>query len=355
MRIVHFAPFAPNAAGIYEAARDMCRADSERGHDVVFVDSGATSNAGVRQEPVVGKIDDRGGYAVVAQPVQWADHADLIVLHTGIPDGWIVKSQAPIIVIAHGRPAAAFRYEERHPDQMSYRLYAELAKWPRVKAIVTLWPEFRPYFDWLLGDKLRVLDWPPCDLKRFAPEGPIADIRDRGKVNVLICDSQREDVDCFDVANGAIAAAARVKGLKVHFWAVETQAPTTNVWPRWDVIFAQLRSMGALGEVHAREGAMENVYRAMDMVVTPHRIVTRIVAEAQACGCPVIAGEHCNATPYTADMGDPEDIGAAIYNLAYELSLERAAIQGACVHRAQRFGLERYGKAIEAVYQEAVR
>jgi hypothetical protein len=35
---------------------------------------------------------------------------------------------------------------------------------------------------------------------------------------------------------------------------------------------------------------MEQIYRSMDMVLTPHRIVTRIIGEAMCCGVPVVAG-----------------------------------------------------------------
>jgi len=50
---------------------------------------------------------------------------------------------------------------------------------------------------------------------------------------------------------------------------------------------------------------MPTVYRAADILLTPHVIATRVVREACASGIPMIAGIGCRYTPYTAN---PKDI-----------------------------------------------
>ncbi len=357
MEIVHLAPFAPHAAGIYEAARDMVRADTERGHLVSFVDVGATLIDGQQQPAQVGAVDDRGGFRLVTLPVQWCDTADLLVYHTGVNDGWVVKSQAPIIVIVHGRPAACFRPEQSNPARNSFSLAADFAQWPRIKKMVHFWPEFEPYWRILIPDNKRVaLDWPPIDLARFTPTGPHHQFAPavRGKINALICDSWREDVDCFEIACGAIEAARHIPGLRVHFYGLETVTGTGNLPHCWDYLINELRRLGALGELNGRQPDMDQVYRAVDFVLTPHRIVTRIIGEALATGTPVLAANGCKVTPYTADIFNPEEVAEAAARLVQDLKGSQAQVQAACLETARLFSLERYGAAIEKVYQEAV-
>ena len=143
MEIVHFGPFGPNRAGIYEAARDMVRADTERGHFTSFVDVGPTRNDGVQEPAQIGAMDDRGGFSLVTMPPQWADTADLLVYHTGVPDNWVVRNEAPIITVIHGRPLAVFRPEQSGDTARNgYTLLHMLGEWPRLKKAVYFWPEF---------------------------------------------------------------------------------------------------------------------------------------------------------------------------------------------------------------------
>ncbi len=358
MEIVHFAPYAPAAAGIYEAARDMVRADTMRGHLVSFVDVGATLVNGIQQPAQVGAVDDRGGFKLVTMPPEWANTADLLIFHTGVNDNWVVKNQAPIVVILHGRPAASFRMEQRGAVHQSYSLIGEFAKWPRVKRFVTFWPEHVPYWRVLIPkEKLVALDYPPIDLLRFSPDGPRHEFPPElhGKWNALICDSWRDDIDCFEIANGAIEAARCIKGLKVHFWAMETQPGTTNLFRCWEWVVGELRHLGALGELHGREPGMDAVYRAMDLVMTPHRIVTRITGEALACGIPVLGAQGCRATSWTVDIQEPKEVARVAAALVDSLKFDRVGMRQRCLEMAQEFSLERYGQAIEQIYQEAVK
>jgi len=357
MEIVHLGPYAPNAAGIYEAARDMVRGDTERGHSVNFVDVGATPVRGQQQAAQVGAVDDRGGFRLVTASAEWCNTADLLVFHTGVNDNWVVKSQAPIVVVIHGRPAASFRPEQADPARNSFSLIGEFAKWPRVKKMVYFWPEFDPYWRVLIPDEKRVaLDWPPIDLARFSPDGPRHEFapEHRGRVNALICDSWREDVDCFEIAVGAIEAARVIPGLKVHFYGLETVPGTSNLPHCWDWLVNELRRLGTLGELNGRQADMEQVYRACDFVMTPHRIVTRIVGEALACGVPVLAANGCGATGWVADVQDPLDVARVAAQLVATQERDREGLRRGCLSMAQRFGLAAYGEAMERVYREAV-
>lgn len=358
MEIVHFGPYGPFRAGIYEAARDMVRADAERGHLVSFVDVGPTGIDGKQETPQVGGIDERGEFCLMTMPPLWADTADLLVYHTGVPDNWVVRSQAPIVVVIHGRPLATFRPEQNLQPRNGYTLLHALGEWPRIKQMVYFWPEFTSYWRNIIPEeKLAPIEFPPIDLKRFTPEGSVHEFarEHKGQVNALIADAWREDVDCFEIANGAIEAAKRIPGLKVHFYSVETMPETSNLIPCWSALMSKLAYYGATGEINGRQPNLDEVYRAVDFVMSPNRIVTRIIGEALACGVPVLAARGCKVTPYTADIFDPEEVGVVAGRLMADLRDDREGIKAKCRAKAEElFSLERYGEAIEPVYAEAV-
>ena len=75
----------------------------------------------------------------------------------------------------------------------------------------------------------------------------------------------------------------------------------------WEVLKRALRDVGALGEVVGMVTGLANVYRAADAAITPHRIATRSVREALACGCNVVMALGNRYTPFQAD---PQDLQA---------------------------------------------
>lgn len=349
MRLVHLAPFAPNRAGIYEAARDMARADSLAGHGAEFVDAGV-SVGGRREEPQIGACDDRGDFRLVTSPPRCLDWADLLVCHTGIPDAWVARTQAPMVWIIHGRPLAAFR-PEQNGGPVSYSLYAAVAEWPRTKALVHFWPEFDPYWSAIIpAEKLHAIDWPVIDEVRFAADGDVHEFGPhRGEINGLICDSWREDIDTFEVATGALIASRCTPGLRWHFYAMESPLA-----PCWERLLAAFRAIGALGEVCGRMPAMERVYRAADFVLTPHRIITRVIGEALSTGTPVVASRGCRVTPYTADPQDPWNIAEVVTRLVTHLRHDRTAIRTATRIAAERFAAMPYAAAMTGIYERAL-
>ncbi len=346
--IVHLCPFAPHRAGIYEAARDCVVADLLAGHNVGFIDTGVVVG-GTRQEPQIGAKDERGAFEIVTGHPDSAKDADVLVMHTGVPDLWVVKNQAPMIWVVHGRPLAAFR-PEQVGTLISYSMYADVATWPRTKAMLHFWPEFQPYWDVVFPKEKHVcFDYPPIDDERFAPAGPVHLIGPdyRGEWNGLICDSWREDVDIFEVTHGAIEAAKQNPGLKWHFYAMEANE-SGCLRPCWEILVNALRKLNALGEVCGRMENMDKVYRGMDFVLTPHKIVTRIIGEAVACGTPVVAAEGCRATTYWMDPSDPKSVARTVGSLI--LDLKNGEIDEAPKHPS----LLDFGKRMSELYQRAL-
>ena len=358
MKIAHFAPYAPYRCGLYEAARDMVHADTLAGHAAIFVDAGITQGA-EHLPSVVGAEDTRGGWTLRTFSHLDARDADVFVAHTGIPDNWIVRTTIPLIWILHGRPLACFRPEQNTRGvSKSYSLMADLAQWDRVRKMVTFWPEHVSYWDVIIpAEKLVCLPAPPIDIDRYTKDVPVHVFQDtdKGVFNILIADTTREDVDNFDIVHGAILAARRIPGTKIHFLAVEVQGDGKSVLLCWDHIFAEIRSMGALGEVNARVERVQEWYKACDLLMTPHRIATRTMAEAMVSGLSVVAGESCIWTPYTGIPEVPDTMADAALQAFEDLKTNRPAVKEQLLGMAEQFSLEKYSKTILPVYESVMK
>lgn len=347
MRIVHFAPFAPSACGLYEAARDMIVADRRAGHDAQLVDVGPTLIDGTHTDGKPGQIDKRGGTEIRTAEQSVAFYADIIVAHSGIPDNWIVQCQAPIIWILHGRPGACFRPEQFGRGN-SYSLMATLTTWPRVKKMVTFWPYHIPFWKPTIpSDKLICFPVPPIDENRFSAGGDTHDFGELGgKFNVMIADSWREDVDIYEITAGAIEFAKTNKDVKFHFYGVQTPLRC------WEYLFAELRKTGALGEVWGQRPNIEEIYRSADVLLSPHRIITRTIGEALSCGMPVITAGGCECATYTANPSEPDSIKQALILAYYDKMDNIKDVKKQISETAKEFSLKKYSERMNALYDE---
>jgi len=344
MKIVHFAPFAPNACGLYEAARDMYSADTRARHDTHFVDTGIDGAPGK-----IGASDRRGDVILTTSDPKVVYDADFIIAHTGVSDNWLVKCNAPIIWILHGRPLACFRPEQNGGNR-SYSLIAELATWPRVHKMVTFWDHHVPYWKTIIPeDKLVCFSAPPIDERRFAPEGAVRDWGVmRGEHNIMIAESWREDVDIFEITHGAIEAARRMDGLKFHFFAMETPLGC------WDYLIDELRRLNAKGDIVGRIGEISDAYRAADLLLSPQRITTRSIGEALSCGTPVIAANGCNHATLTVTPDDPNDVAGAIEEAIVNIRELPDTIQSDVKAKADDFSLANYSAQMNELYESMV-
>ena len=351
MNIVHVAPYGPNLAGIYEAARDMVRADVNQGHQAFFVDAGAQPVGSPNRNPCqIGAVDDRAGFSIITVSPDVCNSADVIMLHTGCDNQWLVWNQAPIIMVVHGTPIAAFRVEQRGPHT-SYSVYTVGASWPRVKAMLYFWPEFRPYWDVVFPpEKSVVFDYPPIDQARFSSKsnGDEWEIPrfQRGQYNGLICDSWREDSDILEIVHGAMEASRRIQGLTWHIYAANQPLGP------YEHIVAEMRKHGWLGTIAGRRPDMEQVYRSFDFVLSGRRSVSRVIAEALSCGTPVIADRGCTAANYAADKESPTDVAGAVQALVGRLDNDKEDLKREALAISERFNLGTYGQAISKVYEQ---
>ncbi|MFA4854190.1 MAG: hypothetical protein WC616_02435 [Candidatus Omnitrophota bacterium] len=325
----------------------MARADINIGHEVYFIDSGITVSD-KREQPIVGGVDDRAGFKVITADPANIKLADVIVLHTGIPDEWLTGIKAPIVWVIHARPLAAFRPAQNRGIDSFF--YASIMKQPQIKKAVFFWPELEPYWKIVIPEeKLYAFDYPVVDEHRFSPTGEkhIVGKEHLGKFNGLICDSWREDIDIYETVCGAIEAARNIPGLKWHLYAFDNPVPEC-----WTYLIDELKRLGAMGELCARMPDMEKVYRGFDFLLTPHRIVTRVIGEALSCGLPVIAANGCKVAQETADISDPHSVADAVKRMVNRITDSRGLVKGLALMEARKFNLNAFGAQMNRLYQE---
>lgn len=342
MNIAHITSFAPNRCGLYEASRDMAKADViYGGHNVFIIDGQSSDN--------VGKVDDRNGFRVVVAHPDLLMETDLIIMHTGIEDRYLVKTQAPIICVVHGKPLDCFRPEQQGKGS-SYSLYEYIAQWPRTKKMLYFWEDYKYYWGHLFFGKDLVFKYPVIDQERFNIDCEPYNIENPGKINVMICDSVRADIDLFETGIACINIAHKFPGVKFHFIGFEFE----NLHC-WQTILNTLQKLGALGDVKTRLTNMQTVYKAMDLVLSPNRIINRVVAESLSCGTPIMqeTGGENQIADYFCYMAAPTNV-IEIFGLFVDDFYKKRIDKNKIIERSKVFNLQNYYQKIDKVYKEMV-
>jgi glycosyltransferase involved in cell wall biosynthesis len=122
------------------------------------------------------------------------------------------------------------------------------------------------------------------DLEAWSPKGPTGYgfHGHKGKVNIVMTDAFRDDVDPFVPLHAAALFARRMPGVKIHVYAKPAKSKG------WDALLRRIKEDGNLGEVQGWTKGLANVYRAASFLLTAQEIDTRSVRESMACGCPVV-------------------------------------------------------------------
>ena len=278
MRLAHIAIATPNRCGLYETARELVAAERSLGVDARIVDPRPIPSL----YPESG--EDRG---VPLADMGWAVSADVVVSHSGHDETPVAESDQPIIHVAHGRPLSTF-LGERAGNAPAYSYQVVRSQSDRYRACVTFWPEYEPYLRELwIGKPVHVLH-PTADLEHWCPGETTYDFAGKaGGYNVVMADPWcRADVSPFHTIH-AFALFRRIHPeAKLHIYAAETNQRGYA---------ALFRVLGdSLGVVQGWASDLRRVYRAADMLITPHRIYTRSIREAMACGIQVVSGRDAH-------------------------------------------------------------
>ncbi len=335
MKVAHFGVFAPYASGQFETVRDLIKAERIVGIEAGFIDYGADGNPASR----VGLKDE----GLESLPIDWAENADLFVRHSAIPKE--IKNNIPIITALHGRPENSLLLE--HYGKSS--VISEVRKLKT--SFITFWEEF--VFQWKCmlngngGDLFYVS--PPLDISRYENIEPhlFAD-DENGEPNIMIADLWREDVSPFNVLMSAIYYKEHFnKKAKIHIYSVPKGKG-------FDFLL-DLKKSGMMGEVKPHIRGLESRYASADIVLTPHIIATRIIREAMASGLPIVAGEGCRYTDYSADPRNIPLFASKIDECWQMVKGNKLYFSNVQKKTAiKEFGLEKIGKEIRGVFEKVI-
>lgn len=343
MKIAHFGNWAPNQCGMFHTTKDTVVAEREVGIDSQFIDWGYARER-EQQFSRVGLTYE--GVTTVAP--DWAiREADILVVHSAIPD-FVKKSGKPIVLAIHGRPEYSFELE-RLKKGSCLNLYRTYERDLQVKAFFTYWQE---HLDFWVPFFKKPIDCVPAmvDLNVYSPNGEKYDLSKHGPgPHILIADVWREDVSPFNVLFAAVKFIKEYAPQgKIHICGVSRPNETTAMAN----ILNPLKEKGYIGEVHGLITYMNKVYRGVDFAVTPHNIATRVVREALASGCPIVAGKGCKYTSYTADAYDVLGFSEEINKLWKQLNMDKnAKCKLARGIAEQAFNFKQAGEAAKKIYE----
>lgn len=292
MKLAHAAIITPGRCGLYETTRELVAAERELGINARLVDPQPHETYGVTGE-------DRG---VPIADMDWGTKADVIVNHSGLDTTPLQQTDQPIVHVAHGRPLSTFM-GERGGGAPGLTWQTQRARNGRYRAVVTFWPEFEPYLRNIWRPKPVFTVSPPVDLGYWTPGPSDYDFLGRGgKVNVVMLDPwSREDSSPYHCIHAFVLFHKMVKGAKLHMYA-------------WDGNKKALTGLTNLldsgGGIITRWATnVRDILRAADLLITPHRIFTRSIREAMACGTQVVSGRDRN----------PEDVELFALEMAKRL------------------------------------
>jgi glycosyltransferase involved in cell wall biosynthesis len=328
----------------------MYLADKAYGHEVYMVDAGKVKNGEMISEPNIGSVDDRGNTKIISSDPKILNDADIIIMHTGCSDSWIVRTQAPIIWTVHGRPLACFRPEANKGSQ-SYSLYNELSSWQRVKKMLYFWEEFNPDWNILFGEKALNLNYPVIDQSRFFKKvDNDFDFVNKGQYNFVIADSEREDICNYQLVVSLVNAvndkSLKDLDIKFHFYGLDF--PLENCW---NILLGKLKETGKLGDIQGRIDTIENVYNKADCLISPNSIIVRTIAEAISSDCYIIAGQNCRVSDTSIDFTKVKEM---IFGLNYIIKLKNQNKKSNTEIYKKCFSFEAYNNQINKVYKEII-
>jgi len=337
MKIAHFTVFSPNRSGLYGTVADLIRAERMQGIEAELVDYGPDEYGNICSK--VGLID---GDIVSISP-EWAyKNADILVRHSMLTEP-IARVGIPIIMAMHGRPEYSYLLEHYGTSPvMSIMCNHETDQ--KYAGYISFWKEHKLFSSLMMPNREITYIPSMVDLQRFNPVGEKVLFGNKeGKPNILIADMWREDVTPFNsILGAALFKEKYVQGAKVQLFGMPPAGKGFS-----SQYADRLRAAGVVGEANMIVPIMDKVYRSVDILVTPHKIATRIIREALASGVPIVAGSGCPYTPYVADSRDPEAVAHQINKCWTALQIKGNKLKEEARVMAEReFSFEPAGKAM---------
>jgi len=162
----------------------------------------------------------------------------------------------------------------------------------------------------------------------------------------------REDTSPFNVLNAvSIFIKKYCPEARVHIYGLQRH----NESPIKDVIGA-MKKAGVVSQYDTIVKNMPQIYRGNDILVTPHHIATRVIREALAYGLPIVAGQGCPYTKFTADArhwaGFADEIRRCWDSVKSNPAKARKTARGTA---EKEFNLKQAGKAAKKIYDRIMK
>ena len=342
LKVAHFAAFGPNRSGQYATVHDLILAERKQGVDAQFIDMNPCDCC----HQNLGRVDrEHAGIKTVNK--NWAKEADILVRHSLIPPEY-EQLNKPIILCLHGRPENSFLLEHYKKTPV-FSLLHDLYTDDRYFAFITFWKEFLPHWEYMIPTGKLFYVPSMVDQEKFSCEGKKFEFNPNAKPNIMVADMWREDTTPFNVI---IAAAQFIKEYepegRIHAFGL----PAKQVHPA-QILAHRLNIHKVWGKGYVLQDNIQEMYRAADLLVTPHNMGTRVIREALSCGCPVVAGSGAEKyTPYTASARDISGFTTAIKRCYDDIKLHGQSIRDTARKKAEgHFNLEQAGQAMCQVFE----
>lgn len=351
MNIAHFVRYGPRRAGMYETTRELCAAECGLGHEAKLVDTEFLETGG--SAPTTFKYD-RG---VDVATVEWAENADVHILHSRIPPD--IYGKKPAVMILHGAPeyifySQVFRHKEGDGSHSTILHYGADEN---IKAFVTMWERHLPYWQAILGDD-KVFHIPPIvNMEDYTPDGEKEELKGAGGFNIGFCDTWRPTFykEPFQILPGVREFWKRQEDARLHIFGIPTEAKRAKIYGNvWDKHILALERQGDyIGSIWELHSNMEKVYRALDVVITMAVDENRIVREALASGKPLVAPMGNKYTPYTCQIENPISVAETLERVRNDLQEDPEKVKNTSLDNVKSMGVENsaqeFVKVLESV------
>jgi len=346
MKVAHFGNFAPYGCGMFHTICDLIEAERSVGIDAQFIDWSL-------ENPVRGQFYSRVGLRfgdIVTITPEWAKESDILVRHSAIP-GEIKALGTPIVMMIHGRPEYDFMLEYTGRS-VAFSLMQKYASDSQYKTFLVLGEMFVDTWKYLLETEAKIEYLPlMIDLGKFNPRGPKQSFEGvEGRPNIIIADRWREDTTPFYLLIAAAKFKEKVPTAKLHCFGLPH--------PKNDYISALVKPLmrkGVIGKAFTAVENMDKIYRAADFLLSPNNSTNRVVREALASGCPVIAAPGCKYTKYTAYPGDIDGCVEVMMQLWNDIQANPEGIREEARKVAEEnFSMKRTGETLRRVYEKVL-
>lgn len=341
MKVVHYGNFCPHSAGMCHTIMDMILAERTVGMDSQLIDWGGPK----QYEQDISRVG-LTYHGITSVSPDCGTRADIVVHHSGLPQEAKLSGK-PVILAMHGRPEYTFELE-RLQNTKCFGVYRQAAEDPQIVSGISFWKEHIPIWQRLYPDW--VIDYVPAmvDLDTYNPVGPMYDLGD-AHPNIIVADMWRPDVTPFNVILAAVEFIKKHGG-KMHVFGVSQPEKV----PAYGNFLTPLKREGYIAAVHGLINYMDKIYRSADFVITPHVIATRVVREALASGCPVVAGSGNSYTRYQANALDVQAFEKEMLRCWEDIQANDLRADARALAERE-FNLQNAGESTKAIYERTLK